>query len=116
MAVVHDRIVFGHMPQAISVVCSFIIRTGGVISSEVTGARQYSVDLPQVDLDVPCKLTFTVPKKRLTSCTKFCHSLTSKNQVSLLIMISATLILLLSHPQPSTLPVLQVYLYEQSKY
>ena len=39
--------VAGHMPQVILAVCSVFIRKGGVISCEVAGARQYSVDFPQ---------------------------------------------------------------------
>ena len=31
----------------------------GTIQCQVTGTRQYSVDLPQGGLEVPCKLTFS---------------------------------------------------------
>lgn len=47
------------------------------MSSEVTSARQYSVNLPQGGLEAPCKLTFTVPPKeinklhKLLSCADF---------------------------------------------
>jgi len=39
--VLHDGAV-GHIPHIISAVCSAFLRRGGVIESEVTGARQYS--------------------------------------------------------------------------
>ena len=42
---VATSVVVGHMPQVISAACSVFIR-GGVASCEVTGGRQYSVDLP----------------------------------------------------------------------
>jgi len=63
-----DRAVVGHMPRVISAVCSALLRRGGVIKSEVTGAlagaRQYFADLPQNGMEVPWKLTFTVPSRR----------------------------------------------------
>ena len=41
----------GHIPKK---VCSIFIRRGGTISCQVTGSRQYSQDLPQGGLEVPC--------------------------------------------------------------
>jgi len=60
----HDGAVVGHVPCVISAVRSAFLRRGGVIECEVTGARQYSTDLPQSGMGVPCKLTFNVPLRR----------------------------------------------------
>lgn len=49
----------GHIPRVISTICSSFIRRGGSIVCSVTGPRQYSADLPQGGLEVPCILTFT---------------------------------------------------------
>jgi len=64
VAILHDGAVIGHVPRIISAVCSAFLRRVGVIESEVTGARQYSADLPQGGMEVPCKLTFTAPLRR----------------------------------------------------
>ena len=53
------------MPRIISAACSAFIRRGGVTCCEVTGARQYSADLSQGGMEVPCKLTFTAPLKEI---------------------------------------------------
>ena len=57
------------MPQIISAACSAFIRRG-VNSCEVTGARQYSADLSQGGMEVPCKLTFTAPLKEIDKLHK----------------------------------------------
>ena len=48
----------GHVPCLISTVCSVFIRRGGAIVCIVTGPRQYSSDLPQGGLEVPCRYIF----------------------------------------------------------
>ena len=58
------------MSRIISAACSAFIRRGGVASCEVTGARQYSADLSQGTMEVPCKLTFTVPLKEIDKLHK----------------------------------------------
>jgi len=63
----HDGAVAGHVLHIILAVCSALLRRGGVIESEVIGARQYSTDLPQSGMEVPCKLIFTAPSRR------YCH-------------------------------------------
>ena len=42
-----------------STICSSFIHREGSIVCTVTGPRQYSTDLPQGGLEVPCILTFT---------------------------------------------------------
>ena len=51
-------IIVGHVPRLISMVCSIFIRRGGFIVCVVTGPRQYSADLPQGGLEVPCYYSF----------------------------------------------------------
>ena len=53
-----DAVTVGHIPRAISSVCSIFIRRGGIISCMVNGSRRYSADLPQGGLEIPCILTF----------------------------------------------------------
>jgi len=43
-------------------VCSLFLRQSGKISCCVTGSRQYSSDLPQGGLEIPCTLKFTRAK------------------------------------------------------
>ena len=48
----------GHVPRLISAICSIFIRRGGSLVCVVTGSRQYSADLPQGGLEVPCQYIF----------------------------------------------------------
>ena len=50
----------GHLPKAISPICSIFIRHGGTIISRVNGTCRYSADIPQRGLEIPCVLTFLV--------------------------------------------------------
>ena len=50
--------VVGHIPRNISTSCNLFLRKGGTISCVVTGHRQYSSDLPQGGLEVPCQMLF----------------------------------------------------------
>jgi len=70
VAMLHDGAVVGHVPHIISAVCSAFLRRGGAIESEVTGTRQYSADLPQGGMEVPCKLTFTASSKKINKLHK----------------------------------------------
>ena len=48
-----------HVPRKISAACSRFIERGGTITCTVTDShRQYSSDLPQGGLQIPCKLEF----------------------------------------------------------
>ena len=38
------NVIFGHIPRAISPICSIFIRRGGTRKSLITGGRQYSSD------------------------------------------------------------------------
>ena len=51
--------VIGHVPQKISTACSiFIQREGTLTCTIIDFCRQYSADLPQSSLQIPCKLEF----------------------------------------------------------
>ena len=52
------NVTVGHTPRVISSVCSVFIHRGGTIVCVVNEARQYSSDLLQGGLEVPCILTF----------------------------------------------------------
>ena len=58
VAVYKDLNIVGHVPRAISTLCSVFLRRGGSIRCVISGNRQYSHDLPQGGLEVPCKLYF----------------------------------------------------------
>ena len=58
VAILRGGDVVGHVPRMISTPCNVFIRKGGVITCIISGHRQYSVDLEQGGLDVPCKLQF----------------------------------------------------------
>ena len=49
----HDDKV-GHVPKKISDICSLFLQRGGRIQCEITGTRQYSRDIPQGGLEIPC--------------------------------------------------------------
>ena len=53
-----DGSVVGHVPRALSAVCSSFICRGDLILCRVSGSRCYSADLPQGGLKVLCMLTF----------------------------------------------------------
>ena len=52
----HGTGIVGHLPKRISTPCHLFLRKGGSISCIVNGRRQYSSDLPQGGLEVPCRL------------------------------------------------------------
>ena len=58
VAIRKDGSVVGHVPRALSAVCSSFICRGGLILCRVSGSRRYSADLPQGGLEVPYVLTF----------------------------------------------------------
>ena len=59
VAVQKDAKAVGHVPRHISCSCNLFIRRGGLLSCSVTGTRQYSSDLPQGGLEVPCYYMFS---------------------------------------------------------
>ena len=65
VAVVKDINVVGHVPRKLSAICAIFLQRGGRITCLVNGSRQYSKDLPQGGLEVPCMLTFCGVKSQL---------------------------------------------------
>ena len=57
-----------HVSRGISPLCSVFIRRGGSITCIVNGPRQYSANLPQGGLELPCKLISIAPS--LLECNK----------------------------------------------
>ena len=59
----HGTSIVGHLPKRISIPSHLFLRKGGKVSCIVNGWRQYSSDLPQGGLEVPCCLIFKGSKK-----------------------------------------------------
>ena len=53
-----ETTVLGHVPRKISSICSLFLRREGSITCQVTISRQFSHDLVQGRLEVPCVLRF----------------------------------------------------------
>ena len=58
IAVCKGAEIVGHVPRYISTLCSLFIRRGGTLYAIVLGGRQYSKDLVQGGMEVPCRLHF----------------------------------------------------------
>jgi len=58
VTVVERGVIVGHVPQAISSVCFLFLGRNSTLTCQVTGARHYSINLPQGGLEIPCKLIF----------------------------------------------------------
>ena len=60
MAVIQGSAIFGHAyaPHAVSAVYHLFLQRDGTITCHVSGAN-YSADLVQGGLEIPCKLVFT---------------------------------------------------------
>ena len=65
VVVVWGEVTIGHVPKRISSICSSFLRRGGMITCKITGTRQYSADLPQGGLEIPCQLHFEGNNKDL---------------------------------------------------
>lgn len=66
VAVKKDGAVVGHLPRKIARVSSLFLRRGGTIRCKVLGARQYSADLEQGGLEIPCLLLFKGTQNEIT--------------------------------------------------
>jgi len=58
VAVCKDGTVVGHVPRTLSAACFSFLSMEGSICCKVTGPREYSRDLPQGGLHIPCILEF----------------------------------------------------------
>ena len=70
VAVIRDGEIIGHVPKLISAAASLFLRHSGSIKCKVTGSRQYSRDLPQGGLEIPCQLTFEGSEKYIGKVKK----------------------------------------------
>ena len=70
VAMQKDSVTVGHVPQVIFPICSIFLRRSGNINCRVTGNRQYSSDLPQGRLELPCILTFSIQDQRESGKTE----------------------------------------------
>ena len=62
--------VVGHLPRAISAVCSLLLSRNGTISCKVTSTRRKSSDLPQGGLEIPCKQIFAGASRDISKVQK----------------------------------------------
>ena len=58
VAVMNGTNIVGHVPRRISYICNIFLCHSGSIICRVTGPRQYSWDLEQGGLEVPCEFRF----------------------------------------------------------
>ena len=70
VAVKKDGVIVGHIPIKTSRVTFLFLRRGGSLQSTVTGRRQYSSDLLQGGLEIPCKLLFSGRPKDIRKLKK----------------------------------------------
>ena len=70
VGVYKDATLVGHVPRKFSCVFSLFIRHGGTITSRVTGSRQYSSDLLQGGLEIPCVYVLEEEKLIEKACSK----------------------------------------------
>ena len=68
------NVTVGHVPRAISAVCSLFLDHGGTITCDVIGNQQYSEDSTQGGLEIPGKLLVHGPSKYVA---KVCNLLDS---------------------------------------
>ena len=70
VSVIEGSTVVGHLPWAISAVCSLLLTRNGTISCKVTSTRHKSSDLPQGGLEIPCKLIFAGVSRDISEVQK----------------------------------------------
>jgi len=70
VAVLRGRSIVGHLPREFSALCALFIQRGGRINCQVNGRRQYSRDLPQGGLEIPCVLAFSGEEKEVQKVKK----------------------------------------------
>jgi len=63
-------------------ICSLFMWHGGAIQCKVTGSRQYSCDISQGGLEIPCQLIFTGDPKCIQKVKKAMSSAGVKSKVT----------------------------------
>ena len=74
VAVIKAGEIVGHIWCTILTLCSLFLARGGNITCEVIGNRQYSRNLPQGGLELPCKLTFSISSKEIAKVKRLIQS------------------------------------------
>lgn len=92
--------VVGHVPRNISVACSAFLRRAGALTCTVTGVRQYSSDLPQGGLEIPCRLTFSASTKEVGKIQKLL--LLAPSNTGKTLIVSNIKTATTSNPEPTT--------------
>lgn len=81
VAVINHGTVVGHLPKKISRICSLFLMRGGSILCTVVGSRNYSADLPQGGLEIPCTLLFKGKPKEINKLKVLkIHEIDSKTE------------------------------------
>ena len=70
VAVKKEGTTVGHLHLKLSRVCSLFLRRGGTIDCTVTGRREYSADLAQGGLEIPCSLVFKATPREILKLKK----------------------------------------------
>ena len=73
--------IVGHLPKKISSTCSLFLCMGGAISCTVTGPKQYSADLIQGGLEIPCRLMLSASKELVDKAKKLLALCEQKNKL-----------------------------------
>ena len=70
VAIMRRNMVVGYVPRKMSAACALFLEREGTISCTVSGRRQYSTDLSQGGLEVPCTLKLQGPPKYVAKMKK----------------------------------------------
>ena len=71
VAIKKGMVVIRHVPRKISAACYLFVQRGGTLDCIITDChREYSSDLPQGGLQIPCKLEFKCDDAKLMSKIK----------------------------------------------
>ena len=73
VGVFQNEVLVGHLPKKYSRICAIFLDKGGQIHCIVVGRRQYSFDLVQGGLEIPCCLTFTSSKETVKIFVTCCY-------------------------------------------
>jgi len=72
----------GHVPRYMSRLCYHFIQHGGEIYSIVTGTRQYSRDLPNGGMHIPCKFRFVGSSEEIKKISSYMKNNPAKKLLS----------------------------------
>ena len=68
---IHDGSnIVGHVPRKFSALCVLFIQRDDIIACQMIGSKQYSMDLSQGGLEIPCVLTFSGEQREVLKVQK----------------------------------------------